>query len=233
LESAHFLEQRDKNTCVTEMYSEEELLPLSSLQHLVFCERQWALIHLEQQWAENELTAEGRNLHERADEGADEWRDGVRICRGVRLRSLRLGLVGRADVVEFRPTAEGPMQPYPVEYKRGRPKPDRCDEVQLCAQALCLEEMLQRPVPAGAIFYGQPRRRADVTVDAQLRRETESLALRLHELHATGETPRVPYQKKCDRCSLYSICLPKSTAEKSVKRYLARAVAAAIAGKSE
>jgi CRISPR-associated exonuclease Cas4 len=199
------------------MYTEDELLPLSSLQHLVFCERQWALIHLEQQWAENELTAEGRNLHERADEGADEWRDGVRICRGIRLRSLRLGLVGRADVVEFRPTAEGPMQPYPVEYKRGRPKPDRCDEVQLCAQALCLEEMLQRPVPSGAIFYGQPRRRADVTLDAQLRRETETLA----------------YQKKCDRCSLYSICLPKSTAEKSVKRYLARAVAAAIAGKSE
>jgi CRISPR-associated exonuclease Cas4 len=96
-----------------------------------------------------------------------------------------------------------------------------------------LEEMLQRPVPAGAIFYGQPRRRADVAFDAQLRRETESLALRLHELHATGETPRVPYQKKCDRCSLYSICLPKSTAEKSVKRYLARAVAAAIAGKCE
>jgi CRISPR-associated exonuclease Cas4 len=215
------------------MYSEDELLPLSSLQHLVFCERQWALIHLEQQWAENALTAEGRNLHERADEGADEWRDGVRICRGIRLRSLRLGLVGRADVVEFRPTAEGPMQPHPVEYKRGRPKPDRCDEVQLCAQALCLEEMLQGPVPAGAIFYGQPRRRADVTLDAQLRRETELLALRLHELHATGETPRVPYQKKCDRCSLYSICLPKTTAEKSVKRYLARAVAAAIAGKSE
>jgi len=215
------------------MYSESELLPLSGLQHLVFCERQWALIHLEQQWAENALTAEGRNLHERADEGPDEWRDGVRICRGIRVRSLRLGLVGRADVVEFRPTADGLMQPYPVEYKRGRPKPDRCDEVQLCAQALCLEEMLQRPVLTGAIFYGQPRRRADVALDAQLRRETESLALRLHELYATGETPRVPYQKKCDRCSLYSICLPKSTAEKSVQRYLVRAVAAAIAGKSE
>lgn len=227
------MEQHNKNTCVTEMYSEEELLPLSSLQHLVFCERQWALIHLEQQWAENELTADGRILHERPDEGADEWRDGIRICRGIRIRSLRCGLVGRADVVEFRPTAEGVMQAFPVEYKRGRPKPDRCDEVQLCAQALCLEEMLQRPVPAGAIFYGQPRRRADVAFDAQLRRETESWVIRLHELHAAGETPRIPYQKKCDRCSLYSICLPKSTAEKSAKRYLLRAVAAAIAGKTE
>lgn len=215
------------------MYSEEELLPLSSLQHLVFCERQWALIHLEQQWAENELTAEGRNLHERADEGEDEWRDGVRICRGIRIRSLRLGLVGRADVVEFRPTAEGGMDASPVEYKRGRPKPDRCDEVQLCAQALCLEEMLQRPVPSGAIFYGQPRRRTDVEFDSELRLETESLAIRLHALHAAGETPRIPYQKKCDRCSLYSICLPKSTAEKSVNRYLAGAVAKALAGRSD
>jgi CRISPR-associated exonuclease Cas4 len=215
------------------MYSESELLPLSGLQHLVFCERQWALIHLEQQWEENHLTAEGRNLHERADQGQDEWRDGVRICRGMRIRSLRLGLVGRADVVEFHPTGEGAMRPFPVEYKRGRPKPDRCDEVQLCAQALCLEEMLRGFVAAGAIFYGQPRRRADVAFDADLRNETESWTRKLHELQAAGKTPRIPYQKKCDRCSLYSICLPKSTAEKSVRRYLAHSLASALAGSPE
>jgi CRISPR-associated exonuclease Cas4 len=216
------------------MYSEDELLPLSALQHLVFCERQWALIHLEQQWAENRLTAEGRQMHERADEGKDEIRDGVRICRGLNLRSLRLGLVGRADVVEFHPDVKsGKSLPFPVEYKRGRPKLDRCDEVQLCAQALCLEEMLEIRVPAGAIFYGQPRRRAEINFDAELRQETENLAARLHVLNAARITPKARYEKKCDHCSLYSICLPKTTGALSAQKYLQRSVAAAIAGSGE
>src|ERR1039458_8347412 len=208
------------------MYSESELLPLSGLQHLVFCERQWALIHLEQQWQESALTAEGRNLHERADQGRDEWQEGIRICRGMRIRSLRLGLVGRADVVEFHPTGEGAMRPFPVEYKRGRPKPDRCDEVQLCAQALCLEEMFEAPVGAGALFYGTPRRRLEVPFDAVLRAETERLAARMHEMYCARATPRAVYLPKCDNCSLIALCMPRALAKPAgVARYLARALA--------
>ncbi len=141
------------------MYLEADLLPLSGLQHLGYCERQWALIHLEQQWAENRLTAEGRQMHEGAHEQREETRREVCVSRALPVRSLRLGVSGVVDVVEFRPKSEGRTQPFPIEYKRGRPKPNRCDEVQLCAQALCLEEMLGVEVPTGAIFYGQPRRR--------------------------------------------------------------------------
>jgi CRISPR-associated exonuclease Cas4 len=212
------------------MYSEDDLLPISALQHLAFCERQWALIHLEQQWVENRLTAEGRQLHERADGGHNQTREAVRICRGLHLRSLRLGLTGKADVVEFHPDGAGDnMRPFPIEYKRGRPKPDHRDEVQLCAQALCLEEMLNLEIAGGALFYGQPRRRTNVPFDAVLRAETESLAARLHELNASRVTPKAKYEKKCDSCSLYSICLPRSTEAKSARKYLKRAVAAAIA----
>lgn len=210
------------------MYSEPDLLPISALQHLAFCERQWALIHLEQQWTENRLTAEGRKLHERSDRGEDETRDGVRITRGMLLRSLRLGLTGKADVVEFRQEGEQ-AQPFPIEYKRGRPKPGRYDEVQLCAQALCLEEMLGLTVREGAIFYGQPRRRSAIVFDSELRAETERLADRMHSLYAARITPRARYEKKCDSCSLYSICLPKTTGTSSAQRYLKRAVAAALA----
>ncbi len=212
------------------MYSEDELLPISALQHLAFCERQWALIHLEQQWSENRLTAEGRQLHERADEGHHQTKEGIRICRGLHLRSLRLGLTGRADVVEFHPDDAGNVRPFPIEYKRGRPKPDRRDEVQLCAQALCLEEMLNVEIKGGALFYGQPRRRTSVDFDSDLRAETERLAARLHELNAARVTPRAKYEKKCDSCSLYSICLPKTTGSSSARKYLKRAVAASLAG---
>jgi CRISPR-associated exonuclease Cas4 len=211
------------------MYSEDDLLPISALQHLAFCERQWALIHLEQQWVENRLTAEGRQLHERADGGHNQTREGVRICRGLHLRSLRLGLTGKADVVEFHPDGAGNMRPFPIEYKRGRPKPDRRDEVQLCAQALCLEEMLNVEIASGALFYGQPRRRTNVLFDASLRAETESLAARLHQLNTSRVTPKAKYEKKCDSCSLYSICLPRSSEARSAQKYLKRAVAAAIA----
>ena len=146
----------------------DDALPLSGLQHLAFCPRQWALIHLEQAWRENRLTAEGRLLHERADLQGQSVRHDLRTVRGLWLESRRLRLTGRADVVEFRP------DPFPVEYKRGKRKPTDCDLVQLCAQALCLEEMLGRVVPCGAIFYGAPRRRLEVEFTPELRARTES-----------------------------------------------------------
>jgi CRISPR-associated exonuclease Cas4 len=214
------------------MYSEDDLLPLSGLQHLVFCERQWALIHIEQIWSENRLTAEGRELHDRAHEAGSESRPGLRVARGLRLQSLRLGVSGQADVVEFRAAAAGARlpgetgfwQPFPVEYKRGRPKPDRCDEVQLCAQALCLEEMFAAPVPAGALYYGTPRRRLDVTFAAPLRAETESLAARMQTLYRARATPRAVYERKCGKCSLLDACMPKTLAgTRTVERYLAGA----------
>lgn len=205
------------------MYAEEDLLPLSGLQHLAFCERQWALIHLEQTWAENRLTVEGRHLHERVHDADSETREGVRTVRGLRLRSLRLGLSGQADVVEFHRTTRSVQTPFPVEFKRGRPKPDRCDEVQLCAQALCLEEMMQTRIDAGALFYGQPRRRREVLIDDDLRNETEALSLRMHELWNNHDTPRADYEPKCDRCSLRQACLPEVAGRgKSASRYLAQ-----------
>lgn len=187
------------------VYDEADLLPLSALQHLMFCERQCALIHIEQVWQENRLTAEGRVMHERAHDGGSESRSGVRTARGLRIRSLRLGLIGQADVVEF-PKDE---PPFPVEYKRGKPKANRCDEVQLCAQAMCLEEMLEVDIPGGALFYGQPRRRTDVALDEALRRLTETTAARLHALVDRGETPPAYYDKKCEACSLIQQCQPK------------------------
>lgn len=203
------------------MYSEDELLPLSALQHLAFCERQCALIHLEGVWSENRLTAEGRILHERVHDGEDERRGDVRIARGLRLRSLRLGLTGQADVVEFHRQSDGSWRPFPVEYKRGRPKPNRCDEVQVCAQALCLEETLGVRIEEGSIFYGQPRRRQAVAFSPDLRGETEAAAIRLHRLLDSGVTPRAVYEKKCDNCSLKSLCLPEVAGRgKSAKRYL-------------
>ena len=173
------------------MFSEDDLLPLSALQHLLFCERQCALIHVEGLWAENRLTVEGRHLHERPDRGDTETRGRIRTARGVALRSLRLGLIGKADVVEFyhNPATGVLVGVLPVEYKRGRPKRDNSDRVQLCAQALCLEEMTRLSIPAGALFYGAPRRRTDVSFDQELRATTEQAARRLHEMIAGGVTP--------------------------------------------
>lgn len=194
------------------MFSEDELLPLSALQHLLFCERQCALIHIEQAWAENRLTAEGRILHERVHEREDESRGDVRIARGLRLRSLKLGLTGMADVVEFHRQADGRWTPFPVEYKRGKPKPDERDTIQLCAQALCLEKMLGAAIPDGALFYGVTRRRQDVAFTAELRALTAETAARLHRLLKNGVTPPAVYEKKCDNCSLKKLCLPERIA---------------------
>jgi len=223
------------------MFTEDDLLPLSALQHLRFCERQCALIHVEGLWAENRLTVEGSHLHRKVHDGPDESRRDVRTVRGMPLRSLRLGLVGQSDAVEFHlrtdgdggapgvrlEGASGEWVPFPVEYKRGRPKRDRSDELQLCAQALCLEEMLGVPVPRGALFYGETRRRKDVELDGALRADTEETAARLHRLIASGVTPRAVREPKCESCSLLDLCLPEALdSGRSATRYLARALAA-------
>ena len=210
------------------MFTEDDLLPISALQHLLFCERQCALIHVEGLWADNVLTVEGTHMHRRSDEGADEKRDGVRIVRALPLRSLRLGLAGRADVVEFHRGEPGAAwAPFPVEYKRGRAKRERCDQVQLCAQALCLEEMLGVEIPAGALFYGQTRRREDVAFDAPLRADTGRAVERLREMVSGGITPRARREPKCERCSLIDLCLPDAVSPgRSAVRYLERSLAA-------
>jgi len=205
------------------MHSEDDLLPLSALQHLLFCERQCALIHVEQVWSENLFTAEGRILHERVDSGERQTRNDVRTETAVALRSFRLGLSGKADVIEYHRDAQGNWQPFPVEYKRGKPKAANWDQVQLCAQALCLEEMLDCPVPEGALFYGTNRRRQAVRFDEKLRRETEEAASQLHALICSGIPPPARYEKKCESCSLLNLCMPKvAGAKKNVSRYLAR-----------
>lgn len=207
------------------MYTEADLLPLSGLQHLIFCERQCALIHIEQAWAESRLTAEGRIMHERVHNADRESRGDIRVEFGMPLRSLKLGLVGKADVVEFhsKKTEDNAdlWQPFPVEYKRGRPKKDNSDKVQLCAQAMCLEEMLNVEIQEGALFYGKTRRRLDVAFDVALKKETESAAERFHDLVSEGRTPEAVYRKACDRCSMLDLCLPKTTGKKrSVDKYL-------------
>lgn len=210
-----------------------DLLPLSALQHLAYCERQCALIHVERVWVENRFTAEGRVLHERVDSGESEARRDLRIARGVGLRSLRLGLSGRADVVELHrvpeaaggtegaevPGLDGRWRPVPVESKRGRPKDRRCDEIQLCAQALCLEEMFGVEIPEGALYYGKTRRRTRVRFDPELRQATEQAARRVHELVEAEEVPPPVADERCDRCSLLEICLPFAP-ERSAREYL-------------
>ncbi|MEW6116223.1 MAG: CRISPR-associated protein Cas4 [Nitrospirota bacterium] len=207
------------------MYSEDDFILLSSLQHFVFCPRQCALIHLEQVWDENLFTAEGRIMHEKVDTANREARGKIRIEYGVPLRSLILGLIGKADVVEFHRQGDGTWLPFPVEYKRGKPKADDCDRVQLCAQALCLEEMLDVEITEGALFYGQTRRREDVVFDKYLRAETENVTEGVHELIASGVTPKPEYSKKCERCSLLNLCLPKTCGKTvSVNSYLKNAM---------
>ena len=194
------------------MSDEADLIALSALQHYLYCPRQCALIHVEQAWAENAATAEGRVMHERVDEVASERRRGVRTVTAMPLRSTRLGVSGIADVVELHPIGGGKWQPFPVEHKRGRPKAHRADEVQLCAQAIALEEMFGVDVPEGALFYGEPRRRTKVSFDAELRALTENIAKATRSLIASGQTPRMAYDKKrCEACSLLDICRPRTT----------------------
>lgn len=188
------------------MYSETQLLPISALQHLIFCERQCALIHVEQVWAENVLTVEGRQLHEKAHGGETEVRGETRITRGLWLKSHRLGLIGQADIVEF----HSDQSVNPIEYKRGKPKQDDSDRIQLCAQAMCLEEMLETSVESGALYYGTRKRRTKVAFDETLRSQTITTAQSLHDLIARQETPAARHEKKCDQCSLINLCMPHS-----------------------
>ena len=204
------------------MYVAADLIPLSALQHYAFCPRQCALIHVEQIWEENLYTAEGRLLHEKADSGKVEVRGDIKTAASLPLRSLELGLVGKADVVEFH-RREGVWHPFPVEYKRGRPKPHDADIVQLCAQALCLEEMLCLPVQEGALFYGKTRRRQVVEFDASLRNTTQAVAKAVHTLLEQGVTPPPAADERCAACSLSEQCLPRSfSCKNAASRYLQR-----------
>lgn len=206
------------------MFAEDDLLPLSALQHLLFCRRQCALIHIERVWTENVFTVRGDILHERAHEQGYASRDGVRIARAVPLRSLELGLSGVADVVEFHEGKDGEVV-FPVEYKLGQPKADACDTVQLCAQALCLEEMLSRPIAAGAVFYGRTRRRLSVAFDTELREATRAVCADLHAFIRAGRTPEARFDKRCRACSLEATCLPRvCQGKRSVRAYLRDAV---------
>ncbi|GAB3324820.1 CRISPR-associated protein Cas4 [Haliea atlantica] len=197
------------------------LVPLSALQHYLYCPRQCALIHVERLWADNRQTAEGRLLHDRADTPQIERRHGVRTITAMPLSSDELGIAGVADVVEFRAEAEG-ERPFPIEYKRGRPKHHLADEVQLCAQALCLEAMFCCRVSEGALFYGQTRRRKAVIFDDDLRQLTLETIELTRELIRTGHTPTADYlAKRCDSCSLIELCQPKLLAKgKDVKSWI-------------
>jgi CRISPR-associated exonuclease Cas4 len=218
------------------MFSEDQLLPLSALQHWLFCPRQCGLIHLEQVWAENKFTAEGQVLHHKAHEGADESKAGVRITRSLPVRSFVLGISGQCDIVEFHP-ASGDLRfeisdlrggsggdlrfeisdlkctarVVPVEYKRGKPKAHRADEVQLCAQALCLEEMLDVTISSGYLFYGENRRRTLIEFDGALRQLVAATAAALHAMIDSRVTPLAEYEsRRCDACSLIDLCQPKA-----------------------
>lgn len=210
-------------------FHEEDFLLLSGLQHFIFCRRQWALIHIEHQWAENLRTVEGNLLHQRChDSGSSESRGGLLILRNLRIFSAQLGISGACDVVEFRADAQGiPLQghagtwiPYPVEYKRGKPKEHQADELQLCAQAMCLEESLCCPIPEGALYYGESRRRQSVAFSENLRATVSHSLAEMHELYRRGHTPRVKPSKACNACSLKELCLPALMNSRSVKEYL-------------
>lgn len=210
-------------------YNEEDYLQLSGLQHFIFCRRQWALIHLEQQWAENLLTVQGDILHEKAHNGdSREARGDLLITRGMKIHSPTLGVSGACDVVEFHrtsdgiplPEREGLWQAYPVEYKRGKPKENDADRLQLCAQGMCLEEMLCCDVPEGALFYGETRRREMVEFTPALRQKVQEALEEMHMLYRRQYTPKVKSTKNCSGCSLRELCLPKLSRKQSVQTYL-------------
>ncbi|MDO5377090.1 MAG: CRISPR-associated protein Cas4 [Clostridia bacterium] len=196
---------------------EHEMLMLSGIQHFAFCRRQWALIHVEQQWAENLHTAEGDVFHRRAhDETQTEMRGDTLIVRGLRVQSERLGISGICDVVEFHRCEngvtlagrEGRFSVYPIEYKKGAPKAHQADELQLCAQAMCLEEMLLSEIPEGSLFYGETRRRVRVSLTQELRAEVTQMLEEMHQYFRRGYTPKVRRHKGCSACSLKELCLP-------------------------
>jgi CRISPR-associated exonuclease Cas4 len=210
-------------------YPEDEYLQLSGIQHFAFCRRQWALIHLEQQWVENLRTMEGDILHERAhEEGLREKRGPLLTVRQMRVSSASLGVSGMCDVVEFHASEtgapllgrEGKWQPYPVEYKRGLPKEHDADRLQLCCEAMCLEEMLAVGVPEGALFYGEQRRRERVEFSSELREKVRDMLKEMHDYARKGYTPKVRTGPFCRACSLNEICLPKLCRAPSARMYM-------------
>ena len=213
------------------IYQEDELLAISGLQHMAFCERQWALIHIEQLWDENLRTAEGRLLHERVhDSEYKTYKPGAVIVRGMPLQSFSLGLYGVADIVEFveqqggvgisLPNRAGSYLPRPVEYKRGKSKKGDYDRIQLCAQAICLEEMLHCQIEEGDLFYGETRRREIVKFDVALRAEVQKLSEHMHKLYGEKVTPKPDMKLSvCKSCSMVNICLPRLRLKTSAKSY--------------
>ena len=215
------------------IYAEEDFLQLSGLQHFAFCRRQWALIHIEQQWKENLRTVEGDLFHHRAHDGQSRERRGnTLILRGISVSSPTLGISGKCDVVEFHADPngvslhgeEGLWTPFPVEYKRGAPKAHQADELQLCAQAICLEEMLCCTIPEGALFYGETRRRTAVSFSVELRSRVKELLEEMHQLYRRGHTPKVRRSKSCNACSLQELCLPALMKGSDVDAYLRQAM---------
>jgi len=223
------------------MFAEDQLIPISALQHWAFCPRQCALIHLDRTWLEDARTAEGRILHDRTHGGGSQIADGLRTVRSLPLRSLRLGLAGIADVVEFHtpqsdtpndqaahvPAVAGRWTVLPIEYKRGRPKCNDCDRVQLCAQAICLEEMLDVHIPRGALYYGQRKRRTDVIFNSALRARTEYVARQVRRMFDQPALPPPKFSRKCRSCSLMEACMPQRTGRSHniVRAYVKRMVA--------
>jgi len=195
------------------MYSEDDYIQLSAIQHYVFCPRQCGLIHVHGLWSENMFTARGKIMHERVDSEEDETRGDKHIVRTLTIISSRLGLSGKADVVEFTDD-NGIIKPYPVEYKSGQPKQNISDMAQLCAQSLCLEEMMNVPVRSAAIFYGKPRKRQIIEITDDLRAKTEKIILAIHRMIETREVPQAKYEKKCKFCSLENECMPAAGSKK-------------------
>lgn len=211
------------------MYSEDDYLMLSGIQHFAYCRRQWALIHVEQQWEENGHTAGGKIMHKNAhDESYVEKRGNKIITRGLRIKSAKLGLSGECDVVEFIKDKDGISLtgydglwlPYPVEYKSGEPKENNADELQLCAEAMCLEEMLLCEIEEGSLFYGKTKRRLKVRFSDELRKQVEKFTAEMHEYMNKAYTPKVKMKKGCNACSLKDICVPKLNNSISVKDYI-------------
>ena len=208
---------------------EEDYLMLSGIQHFAFCRRQWALIHIEQQWQENVRTVEGELLHKRAhDTYSSEKRNDVVISRGLPVHSREMGVSGVCDIVEFRRAEEGitlhghrgTFQVYPVEYKRGKPKDTQIDILQLTAQAMCLEEMLSCTIAEGAVFYGEIKRRERIEFTDELKEQVRTMFSEMHQYFDRKYTPKVKWSKSCNACSLKDICLPKLGKAASVKEYI-------------
>lgn len=201
------------------MYTEDDFIMISALQHYIFCPRQCGLIHIDDVWQDNLFTVRGEILHEKVDTDTYETRGDVKTVRGLRIHSYKYGLVGRCDVVEFKDTSKG-KEIFPVEFKSGEPKEDSSDKVQLCAQILCLEEMLNVEISKAAFFYGKIRRRNIVEINEELRKQTEEVIVKVHEIVKSKKIPVVKYSAKCKNCSLISICQPKALNNRKLNDYI-------------